>query len=151
MIQVNVIGDNFDDIIRLIETVEFPDLSPLIEPLKQIMIDDNRDGLLANTDSYGHTMTELEPATWHGRKGSGPPLVPEGATALMITDYQVEPAIVEPLHLRMIGYWPNLHWVRFHVTGTKYMVQRDPTGIRPASLPKVEDALENFARTLVGG
>jgi hypothetical protein len=160
MINVRVSGDNFDDILQLIHRIEFPDLTPLVEPLKQIMIDDNRDGLLASTDSYGDRMTELSPNTWLTRKGSGPPLAPDYGSSPIITDYRVDPEDMGPLHVRLVGTWPSLHWVHFHVTGFRVrdkdghwipVVSRDPTGIRPASLPKIEAALETFAIELIGG
>lgn len=160
MINVHVSGDNFDDIIRQIEMMEFPDLSPLIEPLREIMIDDNRDGLLAGTDGDGVGMRPLRNSTLKTRDGDGPPLAPQYGDARIITGYRVEPAKVEPLLLRLIGYWPDLEWVRFHVSGfhvrnrlgeREFIGPRNPTGIRPESLPKIAAVLENFARKLVGG
>lgn len=151
MIQVSVSGDNFDPILELIRRMEFPDLTPLVAPLTEIMLEDNREGLLAGTDSFGDPMTPLEDSTWHGRKGSGPPTIPEYGNAALITDYRVDPEDISPLHVRLVGTWPSLHWVHFHVTGTRNMVARDPTGIRPSGQEKVRVVLENFARTLTGG
>lgn len=151
MIRLRVSGDNFDDIIAMCDRMSHPDLTPLAERLREIMIRDNRDGLLASTDSFGDPMTALEPSTIRrGRGGDGPPLVPRGDASRAISDYRVE---VEPgdRGITLIGLWPTTPFIHYHVTGTKHMVSRDPTGLRPSGQDAVRSALHDFAATLIGG
>lgn len=151
MIRLRISGDNFDPIIRMVDRVSHPDLTPLAETLRGIMIRDNREGLLAGTDSFGDPMTALEPSTIkRGRGGDGPPLVPRGDASRAISDYRVE-VEQEPGRMVLTGLWPSTTFVHYHVTGTKYMVSRDPTGLRPDGQDRVRSALHDFAATLIGG
>jgi hypothetical protein len=152
MIGVKVVGPNFDDIIRSLEGLRDIDLIPLAERLKPIMIRDNRDGLLAGTDSFGDPMADvMESTVRRGRHGDGPPLVPGGETSSMIAAYDVE-IRDDGDRVLLIGGWP-MHWVRFHATGTRHMVARDPLGIRPNGVAVIAAEVFDFAvaATLIGG
>lgn len=157
MINVHVSGDNFDDIIRHIEVMEFPDLSPLVERCREIMLEDNREGLLAGTDADGDGMRPLKNSTLRSRDGDGPPLVPQYGDARIITNYQVETEDAGVNHVRLVGTWPGLPWVHYHVTGFHvrnargekiFVGPRNPVGIRPDGQELVRVALEDFARAL---
>jgi hypothetical protein len=151
MMRLRISGPNFDDLARKIEVIAHPDLAPLAMELGEIMVAGNRAGLLAGTDSFGDQMTDLEESTIRrGRGGDGPPLVPRGAGSRAISDFQyrIEPGFDRTL---VIGEWPNTPFIHFHATGTKYMVARDPVGIRPDDVALMAEAVETFATNLVQG
>lgn len=158
MIRLRISGGNFDPILQMLDRLAHPDMTPLAESVREIMLEDNRAGLLAGTDSYGDDMTRLEESTWHGRKGSGPPLVPEYGASPLITDYRVD---IQPGDNRilLVGTWPSLPWVHFHATGftvnSKHgpvaVVPRDPVDVRPEGQEKIRTALGEFCRQLVSG
>lgn len=151
MIRLRVSGDNFDAITQLVDRLSHPDLTPLAERLREVMIRDNRDGLLAGTDSFGDPMTDLEPSTIkRGRGGGGPPLVPRGDASRAISDYDVTIEQGDN-RLLLIGGWPSTPFIHFHATGTRNMVSRDPVGIRPDGQEKIASAMHDFAATLIGG
>lgn len=153
MIALRINGEAFDQILQLIDTMMFPDLMPLAEECREIMIEDNREGLLASTDSFGDPMTPLEESTIKTRRGNGPPLIPQGAGDPAISDYQVK---ILPTNDRIlcIGHWPNTPWIHFHATGFTVtnnhgikipVVARDPVGIRPNGVEKIKQAAHDFA------
>lgn len=151
MIRLKVSGPNFDPLIRSVEAMAHPHLMPLALKVAAIMVEDNRIGLLASTDSFGDPMTELEPSTIRrGRGGDGPPLIPRGEASRLISDYRVD---IRPDDDRtlLVGTWPDSPFVHFHATGTKHMVSRDPVGIRPDGQALIEEAVADFAQTLIGG
>jgi hypothetical protein len=149
MIRVSVKGD-FAPIVAMLDRLARPDLAPLARELRRVMIDDNREGLLAGTNADGGTADELRPATIRrGRGGEGPPRVPRGAGSRMVADYEVE-VQQAPDRVLLIGGWRNTPFVRFHSTGTRGMVARDPVGIRPSGQARIGDELSKFAAKLMG-
>lgn len=152
MIRLKVSGANFDAIFRLIDVLAHPDLRPLAERVKQIMLDDNRNGLLAGLDSFGDAMEPVKQSTIkRGRGGDGPPLAPRYGASRAIADYRVD--IVEgDNRTLLIGTWPNSPFIHFHAgAGTKWMVARDPVDVRPAGQILIGEALADYAMGLVGG
>lgn len=157
MINIRVEGDNFDPIFALLHRVQFPDLTPLVETVREIMLEDNGAGIMARTDSFGDRMDDLKPSTLRRRSGQGPQLAPEGESSPIITGYQVDDEEVGFNHVRLTGTWPGLPWVHFHVTGftvqSKHgpvaVVARDPTGVRPDGIEKIRVATEAFCTSLI--
>lgn len=149
MIQLKISGAYFDDIIAYLETLEHPDLRPLAEDVKGIMVQDNRQMMLAQTDIFGDRVDDVEQSTIkRGRGGDGPPRVPRGEESRMIADYEVDVQETTNGYL-LSGEWPNTPFVHFHSTGTKHMVARDPVGISPDGLEKIAAVTQEFAETLV--
>jgi hypothetical protein len=50
----------------------------------------------------------------------------------------------------IVGSWPSMPFLRFHVTGTRHMPARDPVGIRPQGWAAIEDALDRFGDSFMG-
>lgn len=151
MIRMRISGPNFEDLAAMVDRLEHPDLLPLAQALVPIMIRDNRDGLLAGLDANGSTMDPIEEATVRrGRGGDGPPLVPRREASRAIADYDVE--IQEgDNRILLVGGWRNSPFIHFHADGTKYMVARNPVGIRPSGEEEIGDTLFDFASSLIGG
>lgn len=144
MIRARISMPNSEDIVRMLDVMAHPDFTPLAERVREIMIEDNREGLLRGEDCFGDQMAPVEQSTIdRGRGGDGEPLNPQGAASRAIADYQVE--IQQGFdRVLLVGSWPNTPFIHFHVHGTKYMVARDPTGIRPAGEALIAEALEEF-------
>lgn len=151
MIRLKVSGPNFDDLAHRVELMAHPDLMPLAERIRPLMLADNRDGLLAGTDSFGDPMNDVEASTVkRGRGGDGPPLVPRYGASRAISDYRVRIEEGDGRTL-LIGEWPNSPFIHFHATGTRHMVARDPIGIRPEGVALIAAEVYDFASSLVGG
>lgn len=149
MIRIKVMGD-FDHIIELIEGLSRPDLMPLAARVRDVMIEDNREGLLAGTNADGSRAARLAPSTIKRRGGAtGPPRIPHDSASRMIADYDVD---IRPTADRivLIGGWRNTPWVHFHASGApaNNMPARDPVGIRPAGQEQVRMALREFVEGL---
>lgn len=152
MIQLRVLGGNFDPIIAMLDRMARPDLGPLAESLREIMIRDNREGLLAGTNADGSKAADLAESTIkRGRGGDGPPRVPRDASSRMIDDYRVEIQETDD-RLVLIGGWRTTPFVRFHQTGAPKhnMPARDPVGIRPEGQDSIRKSLDDFASSLIG-
>ena len=158
MIRLKVSGLNFESIIQQVQALAFPDLGPLAQTLRDVMLADNSDGLEAGLDIYGDPMEPVKDSTRKTRGGDGPPLIPNYGASRAISDYQVE---IQELTDRtiLIGSWPSSPFIRFHrmgyavqtKTGAVGVPSRDPVGIRPDGQEKIAAALEAFALSLVGG
>jgi hypothetical protein len=126
------------------------DLTPLAQEFRQIMVDDNATRTLGGVDLNSVTLAPLQPFTLEHRKGAGPPLAPEGASAMLVTDYTVDVNVPDPNTVTIVGYWPNTPWVRFHETGYthnrtgRFVPARNPVGITPEGQQKIADAFERF-------
>jgi hypothetical protein len=151
MIRVKISGTNFEDLKQLVASLSVPDFTPLAERVAAIMIEDNRSGLLAGLDCFGDEMTPVTESTIRrGRGGDGPPLIPRGEASRAISDYRVDIEDI-PSGKRLTGSWPDTPFIRYHVTGTKHMPPRDPADIRPIGQEKLQEALDDFCSTLIGG
>jgi hypothetical protein len=150
MIRFRIMGGHFAPILRLLDAMRRPDLTPLAEAIRGIMVQSNRDDLLAGRDIHGRAVPDVLPATIRrGRGGDGPARVPRGESSRMIADYRVD---LQPStdRILLIGSWPGTPFVHFHAGGTSRMVSRDPVGLGPDGQERVAEALDAFCRTLVG-
>lgn len=149
MIRLSVKGDNFDPIVALVDRMARPDLTGLAVELREIMLEDNRVGLLAGLNANGDVAADVTESTVRrGRGGDGPPRVPRGSSSRAISTYDVE--IQEaPDRLLLIGSWgvPFIHHLD---SGTRHMVAREMVGIRPDGQEEIAGALQAFVGRLVG-
>lgn len=150
MIRLKVMGDNFDPIYAMLDRMEHPPLGNLAMTLREIMIADNRDGLLAGLNASGDEAAPVTESTVRrGRGGDGPPRVPRGGSSRAIASYDV--AITQGVdRLVLIGSWDNAPFVHFFDTGTVHMVAREMVGIRPSGQAQIVEAVDNFVAELVG-
>lgn len=121
------------------------DLSPLAEPVRQVLIEDNRERALAGVDADGNPFAPLAPSTVKQRQRmglSGPPQAAHGPQSRVITGYVVD-VQAGPGRLSFLGSWPALDWIRYHITGTSRMPQRNPMGFRRAALDRIRGMLRN--------
>jgi hypothetical protein len=121
-----------------------------VAKVKQIVIDDNRDGLLRGLDANGVPFAPLAASTIAHRDGSGEPLTPHGAASRLIanavaTDYRSGGQVI--VILKWVG--DVAVWIRYHRTGTRKMPRRNPVGVRPAARQRIRDAFKQFQRDLV--
>ena len=150
MIRVSVKGPNFEPIHAMLDRLARPPLGDLAVTLREIMIADNRDGLLAGLNANGDTAEPVTESTIRrGRGGDGPPRVPRGAGSRAVESYDV--AITRGTdRLVLIGSWSNAPFVHFLDTGTRHMVAREMVGIRPDGQEKIVEAVDDFVAELLG-
>jgi hypothetical protein len=152
VIRLKVSGDGFEPIVEMVDRLRRPDLMPLAIRVREIMIEDNREGLLAGTNADGSAAAELAESTIRrGRGGDGPPRTPRYAGSRMIADYDVEIQGAADRILN-IGGWRSTPWVHFHASGAprNNMPARDPIGIRPGGQDRIREAIGEFVRSLLG-
>lgn len=152
MIRLKVSGGNFDPLIAMVGRMARPDLSPLAESIRDVMIADNRDGLLAGTDSFGDRMDDVEESTIRrGRGGFGPPTIPRFSASQLIDRFRVTIDPTSDGGFSIKGNWPGVPQVEFFRTGTVHMAARNPIGIRPDTRARIQQAIDEFASGLIGG
>jgi hypothetical protein len=124
------------------------DLTPLREPVRQVLIQGNRARAVAGTDVEGipyEDYAPLAPSTLRRRRGDGPPLAPRYANSRIVTAYEVD-VQVGTGRLSFIGGWPALPWMEYHHTGTARMPRRDPYGFTVKTLEEVRTLLREHYR-----
>lgn len=129
------IGDRISELSQRVA-----DLTPLIEPVRTILIDGNRERSLAGTDVNGVPFAPVKPSTMLRRGGDGPPLAPRRAGSREVTGYVVE-IRTGGGSLTFTGSWPDQPWMEYHHTGTPRMPKRDPYGFREQDLERVRALL----------
>jgi hypothetical protein len=155
MIGGTISGGDFGGLLGMLQRLAQPDLRPLAERIRLIIIEGNEQGLLAGLDADGQPFVELRESTIEGRVrregGFGPPLVPRNSASRLIDGFRVT---VEPTSdggFSIKGGWPGVPEVEFFRTGTRHMARRNPVGIRPETQTRIQEAINDFARSLVGG
>ncbi|MHC5536646.1 hypothetical protein ACYOEI_00045 [Singulisphaera rosea] len=121
-------------------------LSVLAKPIGQILLDDNRNNL--GTDWHGNTLAPLAESTLKRREGNGPPLAPRGTDSRIVTNAFIDATRTTSGLVVELG-WKGIPWLRFHTSGTKWMPQRDITGVRPQTMDKITDLVQNYYADLV--
>lgn len=139
-----------DTIAAKLQRVANPDLRPLAESARTLMIEDNRAGLLIGTDATGRPMAPLAPSTLRHRDGSGPPGVPHGEQSRLIADYDVTIEPGGPGGLRLVGSYGAAEELRQRFqSGTKDMPARPIAGIRPRTMTLIGSAVRDEAGRIV--
>lgn len=129
------IGRRLSELARRVD-----DLTPLVAPVRQILIDGNRERSLAGTDAQGRPFAPLAPSTLRSRTGTGPPLAPHRAQSRVVTGYHVD-VRTDRGTLTFAASWPDQPWMEYHHTGTPRMPKRDPYGFREQDLERVRALL----------
>lgn len=143
MIRMTTTTTGFDEVLGLLRRAVTPDLQPLADRVKGLMIQDNREGLLAGTDADGSQTTDLRPSTLKRRLGDGPARVPHGQASRAISGFQVDILDQRGGGKVLIGDWPDFPQIG-------YMRDRNPVGIRPEGQVLIQDALNEFAQGIIG-
>lgn len=119
------------------------DLSPLQEPVRQVLTEDNTHRALAGIDVQGRPFAPLARSTLLHRRGSGPPLAPRSASSRIVTDYTVQ-VTTGMGRLTFAASWPGIPWMECHHTGTARMPKRDAYGFRQVALDKIRDMMSGY-------
>ncbi|OJW10317.1 MAG: hypothetical protein BGO49_07150 [Planctomycetales bacterium 71-10] len=102
------------------------DLRPVESKLRAIFEAGKRDQLQRGVDAQGKAFAPLRPGTLKGR-GLGPPLAPPGSR--IVSGYRVRIEFPRA-GVRIVGEWPGVPFVKYHASGTRKMVARNPGGFR---------------------
>jgi len=121
------------------------DLTPLAEPVRQRLIEGNREAILQGVSPDGNRVAPLKRSTIKRREGrSGPPRAPGFSNSRVITMYEVK-VIAGPQKLTFTGGWPDfepiLGWLD---KGTRKMVARPTMGFRQADLDWVRGEMKAY-------
>jgi hypothetical protein len=145
-------GGDFSGLLGMLRRIAQPDLRPLAERIKQIIVEGNEQGLLAGLDADGKPFAPLADDTYaRGRGGLGPALSPRFSASRFIDRFVVTIVPIPGGGLSIRASWPGVPEVEFHRTGTRHMPARNPVGIRPETTVKIQRAIDDFAQSLIGG
>lgn len=82
-------------------------------------------------DRNGVPLQPLKNPSDPRRPGSGPPLAPRGASSRIVTAFEVD-VLGEPGHRTYVAGWnSSADFLKYHVSGTRYLPVRDVAGITP--------------------
>jgi hypothetical protein len=143
-------GDSLEELVRQLQTLEDPDMYELALDLKEVIVEGNREGLLAGLDADGVPMAELKESTIkRGRGGFGPPTIPRYSASQLIDRFRAEIGPTANGGVRIKAYWDGVPQVQFFKTGTRDMARRNPSGIRPATRERIGEIIADFKKQLV--
>jgi hypothetical protein len=123
----------------------FADIRPLAKEIGRLMLEGNRE---IGTDWNSNNLAPLAPSTLKRRDGTGPPLAPHGLDSRIVTNAQINVVGIGD-YVAIELSWKDMPWLTYHSTGTKYMKQRDITGIRPETMDQIGDLIQSFFDDLV--
>jgi hypothetical protein len=128
------------------------DLKPLAVEIGALIEVDNMAARMLGVDKDNQPFAELAPATLADPyRGPGPPLAPMEMASRIISGLEIEFVDLGIDGVDIVGSWPSMPFLRFHVTGTRHMPARDPVGIRPHGWAAIEDALDRFGDSFLAG
>lgn len=133
------------------------DLTPLGEDIRQIMIEDNAEARSQGLDADGNDFDKLRGGrplkAWEiaQRGGDGPPLAPKGAGSRVVAGFEVEPYPLDEGGILLLGQWPSMPFLHYHVAGYLHTPSRDPVGVTPRGWERIAEALDGFVAERVGG
>lgn len=159
--QIHIGGlDAFEDIDVFLRQFDVRDgdldLSGFVPTAKRILRVGRMRAALRGTDKDGRPLTpvsrETEKRRARARKGSGPPLAPDGPDSSTVQDFEVAGrASGNKVHLAVD--WPNSPWVGHHARGipTKNgVVVRNIAGVDTQTLQELTDAFADYVMGQVG-
>lgn len=134
------------------------DATPLMIEWENTITEDNRRGVLAGIDGYGHPMAPLAPSTIKHRKGTGPPLAPMGAASRVIANFRTAYGRDGEKWVAF-GAWENvlskrgIPFLPFHFQGRPALnlPRRDLAHIRAEGHRQARLELRTFVRNILRG
>lgn len=127
------------------------DLRPLAVEIGNLIEVDNMAARMLGVDVDNQPFQPLADSTLRKRVGNGPPLAPMDMSSRIISGLEITLVDVGIGGIDILGDWPSMPFLHYHVTGTKYMPARDPVGIRPQGWATIEDAVDRFGESIMGG
>jgi hypothetical protein len=125
------------------------DLRPLAIEIGELIQVDNMAARMLGVDKDNQPFAPLAPATLRDRMGNGPPLAPMEMLSRVVSDLEISYVDMGIGGVDIVGDWPNMPFLIYHVTGTGRMPARDPVGIRPQGWATIEDALDRFGESIL--
>jgi hypothetical protein len=154
MMQFSVTSTGEDQVLRHLDDIQFRvfDLKPLGVKIGEIVQVDNMAARMLGVDKDGLEFAPLAPATLADpRRGPGPALAPMEMASRIISDLTISYVEGGVGELDVVGDWPGMPFLIYHVTGTRHMPARDPVGVRPEGWAQVEEAADAFLESILGG
>lgn len=126
------------------------DLMPLAVAIGNLIVVDNMAARMLGVDKDDQPFAGLAPATLaKPYRGPGPPLAPMEMASRIISGLEISYVDLGIGGIDIVGDWPSMPFLHYHVTGTKHMPARDPVGIRPQGWAAIEGALDEFADSVL--
>lgn len=158
MIQLTLQGNPFPDILDDLERFRARlDLFEVCREIGDLIYQDNVTARLEGVDKDGQPFQPLAASTLADeRRGPGPPLAPKGLSSRVIANFEVEVSRDGDSAYRIEGGWPTFDKIFFHVTGFQHagggwVPERNPWGIRPEAMVKIEDLFDTYCQSIVEG
>src|SRR5581483_7799637 len=110
------------------------DLSPVREPVRQLLWNGNRENKLRGLAPDGRRYPLVADSTQERRPRPGRiPFITDGDRSTIITGFVVD-VNAGPGRLTFVGGWPGLDWPEYHVNAYGPRPARDPYGWRRVDL-----------------
>jgi hypothetical protein len=117
------------------------DLTPLAQPVRQILFDGNRANKVRGLDPRGVRYARLSPYTLRVRPRPGNiPFVTTGDSSLIIRDCYIS-VRAGVGQLSFTQSWPNTFWIEYHRTPTYNRPARDPFGYRQIDINDIKEMM----------
>lgn len=123
-------------------------VQPLLTKWRDIIIEDNRSGVLAGTDKDGRPATPVKPRK--GR-GSGPRLAPKGVSSQVISKFEVK---TDATARSITAGWTGVRskkgvaYLGYHFDGQGHNPRYDLRGVRPQARAKMANAMTTWIRDI---
>lgn len=154
-ISLSISGTGFDPILSYLDDLAYRvfDLRPLAEKISDEVEIQNMAARMLGVDTYGDDFQPLSPNTWkrHPNRGPGPPLAGHEMSSRIISGLEMRIEQDGPTDFTVVGSWPSMPWLKYHVTGTQHMPSRDPVGITAAGMDAIERAFDDHLEAILGG
>jgi hypothetical protein len=121
-------------------------VAPLLNTWKQLVIEDNKNGVLAGTDKDGKPAPPVKPRK--GR-GNGPRLAPRGVSSAVISKFEVR---TDATARSITAGWAGVKskkgvaYLAYHFAGAGRNPRYDLRGVRPAGRSKMASAMQTWIR-----
>lgn len=137
---------------------ELFDLTPLVAPLSDIMREQNDVARILGRDKDDVDFAVLAESTMKKRIRQGrlgPPLAPDGGGSPIVTGFVVDAEISHPDDFTLVGHWPGVPWVGYHVEphvtpGGGIRPTRDAVGLTPTARAQAEDVFLRYIESILG-
>src|SRR5262245_43657337 len=122
--------------------------------IRRIIIDDNIDKLMnRSVDRYGKPCAKLAKSTLADpKRGPGPALVPNFMHSRFISRFRAEWQPARFFGVAVLDMkWIGMPWAKYHITGTRRMPRRDPSGITPKGWSQIRYVFHEWTKDVMSG
>lgn len=154
MFTFSVKSDDLDSIVDEIHHLEnaVSNLETLGGSVAIVMSQENMAARMLGVDKDGDVVAPLKQSTIDATpyRINMTPLIPMETESRVISAFETEVVRVGYGAVDVIGGWPSVEWMIYHITGTANMAARNPCGITPIGWAHIEMTVDEWFSGLAG-